>query len=211
MVPPSLPSGGGESPAALSPHPSQDALPKRDGRGPGGPRPLLPGLPLDARVCLSPGLTLCSSVVLGLTEDKRDHQHPREPGVNLRGLLSVELLTCWAFSQLPSVLSVETPKNAAPPSSTRNPPMQLRVTGTPPPGLLPPPSPHLSTHCAGLSRAEANTGPQRGPHSHPWITGAGRELPWLSLGFPRVQTLEMLRPASPMTLSSVLQNCRHWC
>lgn len=147
----------------------------------------------------------------GLTEDKRDHQHPREPGVNLRGLLSVELLTCWAFSQLPSVLSVETPKNAAPPSSTRNPPMQLRVTGTPPPGLLPPPSPHLSTHCAGLSRAEANTGPQRGPHSHPWITGAGRELPWLSLGFPRVQTLEMLRPASPMTLSSVLQNCWHWC
>ncbi|XP_050640821.1 uncharacterized protein LOC126950952 [Macaca thibetana thibetana] len=63
----------------------------------------------------------------GLTEDKRDHQHPREPGVNLRGLLSVELLTCWAFSQLPLVLSVETPKNAAPPSSTRNPPMQLCV------------------------------------------------------------------------------------
>lgn len=52
--------------AASSPHLSQDALPKRDGRGPGGPRPLLPGLPRDAGVCLSPGLTLCSSVVPGV-------------------------------------------------------------------------------------------------------------------------------------------------
>lgn len=57
-----------------------------------------------------------------------------------------------------------------------------------PPGLLPPPSPRRSTHCAGLSHAEANTGPQGGPHSHPWITGVGRELPWLSCRVPWIST-----------------------